>query len=345
MLMRAVNENRHSTSRSGNSGPARLSCTHRARQGFPGQRPTRLPATGHDPDFGPDRRRTLDDAATDGGGGAQALRSVLSDCGTGTVEILRADPQCTQRIYEARHRVLLPYLGLFRVQAGPVQVLADSNSTVFVSAGREWVYTHPLPDVGHESLIITPAQAVLDEICGGGDPAEHTAFLTATQPASGRLKLLTEFLLRGGPSGRDPMQADELLASVLEEALSRSDSRPARQSKVIARAKEMLHTYPHIVLSLEEVARQVGVTSVYLTQEFTRSEGVPLYRYQKRLRLNRALRELPHCQDITALALDLGFSSHSHFSCAFRQQFGMTPSDYRAGRRLKLISAATSLHA
>jgi AraC family transcriptional regulator len=57
---------------------------------------------------------------------------------------------------------------------------------------------------------------------------------------------------------------------------------------------------------------------------------VPLYRYQMRLRLNRALVELPHCNDITGLALELGFSSHSHFTAVFGKAFGLTPSDYRS---------------
>jgi AraC-like DNA-binding protein len=47
--------------------------------------------------------------------------------------------------------------------------------------------------------------------------------------------------------------------------------------------------------------------------------------------LNRALLDLPHCDSITDLALDLGFSSHSHFTSVFRKAFGMTPSQYRAG--------------
>ena len=92
----------------------------------------------------------------------------------------------------------------------------------------------------------------------------------------------------------------------------------------------MLHGRSCERLTLGEIAREVGVTPVYLTQEFSRSEGVPLYRYQMRLRLNRALVELPHCTDITGLALDLGFSSHSHFTAVFGRAFGLTPSDYRS---------------
>ena len=77
----------------------------------------------------------------------------------------------------------------------------------------------------------------------------------------------------------------------------------------------------------------MGVSPVYLTQEFSRAEGVPLYKYQIQLRLSRALVELPNCANIAALALDLGFSSHSHFGAAFRRAFAMTPAEFRAGAR------------
>jgi hypothetical protein len=55
--------------------------------------------------------------------------------------------------------------------------------------------------------------------------------------------------------------------------------------------------------------------------------------------------ELPHANDLTALALDLGFSSHSHFAAAFRRAFRCTPSGFRAavgcrGRRLPEVIEA-----
>ena len=48
-----------------------------------------------------------------------------------------------------------------------------------------------------------------------------------------------------------------------------------------------------------------------------------------RLRLARALDLLPGCEDLTGLGLDLGFSSHSHFSAAFKEAYGRSPSEFR----------------
>lgn len=73
----------------------------------------------------------------------------------------------------------------------------------------------------------------------------------------------------------------------------------------------------------------MGASPAYLTALFSRLEGISLHQYLTQLRLARALVELPHVDDLTALALDLGFSSHSHFSFAFRRVFGCTPSQFR----------------
>jgi AraC-like DNA-binding protein len=65
------------------------------------------------------------------------------------------------------------------------------------------------------------------------------------------------------------------------------------------------------------------------TQAFQQVEGTPLYRYQMRLRLTRALDLLGQYDNLTALALALGFSSHSHFSAAFRRTYGRTPAEFQ----------------
>jgi len=62
-------------------------------------------------------------------------------------------------------------------------------------------------------------------------------------------------------------------------------------------------------------------------------EGLPLYRYQLRCRLARALDLLHEYDDLSALALDLGFSTHSHFSAAFRQLYGRTPAEMQRALR------------
>ena len=91
--------------------------------------------------------------------------------------------------------------------------------------------------------------------------------------------------------------------------------------------------------TLAEIAAEVRGSPVYLTQVFQQVEGLPLYRYQLRLRLARALDLLGQYDDLTALSLDLGFSSHSHFSAAFRQPTAARPPS--SGGRRCIVSPVT----
>jgi AraC family transcriptional regulator len=233
--------------------------------------------------------------------------------------------------HSAEHQVVLTYLGLFEYAVGSATALCDANTTLFVTGGRDFADRHPLPRVGHASIIITPAQHILDEVCRTPSVAAHQAFRRSTGPSSADLRLLTHRLL-SLPANDNPLVAEELTIRALRQSLSAA-RKGATAPRVVRRAKEILHARGCEPISLDEIAREVGVSAVYLTQEFTRSEGLPLYRYQTRLRLGHALVELPHCNDITRLALDLGFSSHSHFSSVFKAALGVTPSQFRDSHR------------
>lgn len=82
---------------------------------------------------------------------------------------------------------------------------------------------------------------------------------------------------------------------------------------------------------LADIAADVGASVFTLCRLFRRHAGLPLHRYRRRLRLREALRRLADGErDLTGLALDLGFSEHSHFTNAFRAEFGVPPSGFRS---------------
>ena len=59
--------------------------------------------------------------------------------------------------------------------------------------------------------------------------------------------------------------------------------------------------------------------------------GISLRRYVTRLRTSMAAQRLANGErDLTELALDLGFSDHSHFTNTFRKECGISPSRFRA---------------
>jgi AraC-like DNA-binding protein len=137
----------------------------------------------------------------------------------------------------------------------------------------------------------------------------------------------------------EPLQAETLTLTLIRQALGERTSAAAGASagkqKLVDRAKLLLSGDPMRRWTLSEIGAEVGVSPVYLTQLFRQVEGMPLYRYQLRLRLACALDLLGRCDDLTSVSLDLGFSSHSHFTAAFRQAYGRTPAEFQRSVRLR----------
>lgn len=84
-------------------------------------------------------------------------------------------------------------------------------------------------------------------------------------------------------------------------------------------------------LSICQVSRQVGASAAHLQRIFRRQVGVSIHDYVVRLRVLSALaRLLEGDGDLSSIACDVGFSSHSHLSGAFRRILGQPPTVLRA---------------
>jgi AraC-like DNA-binding protein len=233
--------------------------------------------------------------------------------------------------HSPEYQVVLPYAGAFEWHVGAKCVLLDGTRVLFVSAGEDYADRH-VASCGHDSIIITPRLSMLHELCRPAVPSRHRAFQRVAGLTTPRMSLRSHRLLRLEASGNDPLASDELMIALLNEALGPTQKiTEASPLRVVDAAKQFLHAHLCEAISLNEIAQAVEVSAAYLTDAFTRSEGMSLGRYRMRLRLNRALVDLPRCKDITGLALDLGFSSHAHFSDAFRSLYGLSPSAFRGG--------------
>lgn len=87
-------------------------------------------------------------------------------------------------------------------------------------------------------------------------------------------------------------------------------------------------------LTLVDLANHAGLSVHELLVAFRASFGTTPAQYILSQRLARARWLLLHTdQDISDVAMATGFSSHSHFSAAFRRREGVSPGQLRAGRR------------
>lgn len=259
-------------------------------------------------------------------------RRTLHATSQGRIEDFSAPSDCpAPRGHSAEYQLVLPYAGAFEYRVGAKTVFLDATRVLFVGAGEDYADAH-VAGSGHDSIILTPRLSLLQELCGHAVPSRHPAFNSVAKPTTPRMNMRTHRLLRLEASVNDPLASDELMIALLGEALEPTQN-VVRTSplRVVDLAKQYLHACVNQPTSLDEIAHAVQVSGAYLTDAFTRSEGMPLCRYRMRLRLNRALVDLPICEDLTRLALDLGFSSHSHFSTVFKSLFGVSPSAFRAG--------------
>jgi AraC family transcriptional regulator len=83
-------------------------------------------------------------------------------------------------------------------------------------------------------------------------------------------------------------------------------------------------------LNRERLAAVAGFSVPHFHRVFTAHVGESAASYVRRLRLERAGRKLRMgAVDITEVALAAGYDTHAAFSKAFRQQFGLSPREFR----------------
>ncbi|HEV2332034.1 MAG TPA: AraC family transcriptional regulator [Gammaproteobacteria bacterium] len=232
--------------------------------------------------------------------------------------------------------LVFPYRGVYMRHAGTDQAVADANHVLFFNADEGYEISHPLPG-GDASLSLALSDSTLRELAPGDllKTGGKPGFRRQSRRIDARAQALVA-LLRHTLQDRsiDPLEAEGLLLTLVSRSLgprtSLAPGAPRRLRWLADRVKLLLASDLSRRWTLAEIAAEVGGSPIYLTQVFRQVEGLPLYRYQLRLRLARALDLIGEYDDLSALAADLGFSSHSHFTAAFRQAYGRTPSEFKS---------------
>lgn len=248
------------------------------------------------------------------------------------------------------NNIVLMRHGAFCKHFGRRCETADVNQAVFFSQGSTYRVSHP-GECGDRGTVFEISPRILNEIVREFDPGiedrPDKPFPFVTGPCATavfwRHREFVQRLENAATTPLEPIWADvtalQLVADVLDAAfarhgLPRKHRRSGTDADHIERA-EAAKTYlaAHLGerVTLDDVARAVHASPFHLARIFQQRTGVPVHRYLTQLRLRAALERLADgADDLTELALDLGFSSHSHFTDAFRREFGCAPSSVRA---------------
>jgi len=248
----------------------------------------------------------------------------------------RSAEECTDTTH-----LVFPYRGVYVRHVGRSDAVAEANQVIFFNAGESYRISHPVAG-GDACLSISIGEQWLHELApkeqlrDDGAVAFRWQRLRIDPRAQALIALLRHGLTR---NVAEPLEAEALTLTLIRRSVGERTAHAASASivrqKLVDRVKLVLSSDPARRWTLAGIAAEVGGSPVYLTQVFQQVEGVPLYRYQLRLRLARALDLLGEYDDLTRLGMDLGFSSHSHFSAAFKQTYGRTPAEFQRSVRLR----------
>jgi AraC family transcriptional regulator len=249
--------------------------------------------------------------------------------------------------FSSGHSVVFPRSGVFIKHASNQdQLVAECTRVLFFNRYESYRVSHPVAD-GDSCTSIHFSQSPLVDFISSVDPSiENSPDRPFHSPAADCSTSITLKLHRLRHLLHHRQQADrlfveEICALLLAESVAnasqqrgvvrqpvRAVTRQAHRDLVDA-VRVVLARRFRDKLSLGELARAVFSSPFHLARIFRRETGLSLHRQLTRLRLRHALEHLADGKpDLTMLALDLGFSSHAHFSHVFRSEFGSAPSEF-----------------
>jgi AraC-like DNA-binding protein len=226
------------------------------------------------------------------------------------------------------------------------EFLVDVNHVAFFNPHEAPCFSHPCGERNAGLTVrvcLEPMQRVLADVCSRRPVDGERPFCCPVAISSPRCHLLQNILLRTLYRQKAPDSAlvETLIFGLIREALAglqrdgaypasgvpRNQSAPGGER--IATVRRYLVSHWAERLTLSKLAGVAGCSTWHLASIFRAHTGLSLHAYIKRLRLRHALKRLDERVDLTCLAFECGFSSHSHFTAAFRQEFGTTPSSVR----------------
>lgn len=223
--------------------------------------------------------------------------------------------------------------------------VANPNVVTFYNAGQLYWRNPISPEGDRCDWFGVDAGLVRDALRGidpGVDDRPERLFQFSRGWSDAQCYLVQRRLFNWVTSGNaaDSLAVDETVIELLDRVLRCTcGSRPPSDRREIARShRHTVHEIETLLsqrvddrLTLRGIAREVGLSAYHVCRLFRRVTGIRLHQYRVRLRVREALTDVVESsRSLTEIALDAGFSSHSHFTDTFHNEFNATPSSIRA---------------
>jgi AraC family transcriptional regulator len=229
---------------------------------------------------------------------------------------------------------------------GAAPFVADANTVTYYNAGQGYRRSRLSP-WGDRCEWFAFSPAIVAESLATHEPAARDRperpFRFSHGPADAESYLRQRLVFEHVSLERVPdrLFVEETMCDVLTRVTAiaygrfgvmarRRQESTRREVDVAEAARDVIARRYRQHLSLDDIARSAGASVFHLARVFRKRTGFSLHQYRNQLRLRVALEQLEDAKtELSTLALDLGFSSHSHFTETFRRTFGRTPSSLR----------------
>ena len=242
-----------------------------------------------------------------------------------------------------RPHVVFPRVPVLIEHEGAPPLLTAPTHSVLYNADQQYRRELRNPR-GDDSVFVELTEESLEQLAAAGATLVdgRNRLVARHAPVDRETYLLQHLLVRHLRSpAPDRLLAEESAARLVLRALrpAAPSSRDSVHRGLAEAAKaELAAADPR---SLHEIAQRLHTSAFHLARVFRAETGFSLHGFRQALRLRTALERLSsHRNDVTTLALELGFSSHSHFSERFRNEFGVTPSQVRDERQIRVLLEA-----
>ncbi len=106
------------------------------------------------------------------------------------------------------------------------------------------------------------------------------------------------------------------------------------RSPIVSMALELVEKQHTELQSVDELARQLHISTSYLARIFKRQVGTSVYEYIQNMKLANSVRILTEGKTVTEACFESGFNNYSYFIQLFKRKYGITPHKYQKSLEL-----------
>ena len=130
----------------------------------------------------------------------------------------------------------------------------------------------------------------------------------------------------------DVLSLTRLNAQMVLDFTKRVEAEKAgvHHSKLIRRARDYILSHIGEAITTERLSKELGMNRTYLCKLFMEETGLTINQYVTQVKLEESKRLMDVTKKpVSEIAEYLGFSSQSYFQKVFKNQYGITPGEYR----------------